>query len=343
VEQVGRLPGGEPGALVRGVARARIGAGTTGPGGAFWVEVTVVPDVGSNERAQELAREYKGLVVSVLQQRGAWQLIDGVQRLTDPSAVADTAGYASYLGAERKLTLLETTDLIRRLELAIGWAREHLAELNVAETIRKDVQEGVDRQQRELLLRQQMAAVRKELRELQGGTDAGDEPADLRSRVESTDLPDHVREAALREVDKLERTSEQFPGTGWIWTWLDTVLEVPWSVRTQDAYDIPVRGRCSMPTTPAWTRSRSGSPSTWRCASGARSAASASSGAGAAAPCSRWSAPQGSARPAWESPWPARWAASSSAWRWAASGTRRRSAVTGGPTSGRCPGGSCGR
>jgi ATP-dependent Lon protease len=115
VEQVGRLPGGEPGALVRGVARARIGAGTTGPGGALWVEVTVVPDVGSNERAQELAREYKGLVVSVLQQRGAWQLIDGVQRLTDPSAVADTAGYASYLGAEQKLSLLETTDLVRRL------------------------------------------------------------------------------------------------------------------------------------------------------------------------------------------------------------------------------------
>jgi ATP-dependent Lon protease len=239
VEQVGRLPGGGPGALVRGVARARIGAGTTGPGGALWVEVTVVPDVGSGERAQELAREYKGLVVSVLQQRGAWQLIDGVQRLTDPSAVADTAGYASYLGAEQKLTLLETTDLVRRLELAIGWAREHLGELDVAESIRKDVQEGMDRQQREFLLRQQMAAVRKELRELQGGTDAGDEPADLRSRVESADLPDHVREAALREVDKLERTSEQSPESGWVRTWLDTVLELPWATRTEDAYDVP--------------------------------------------------------------------------------------------------------
>src|SRR3954453_15562694 len=238
VEQVGRLPGGEPGALVRGVARARIGAGTTGPGGALWVEVTVVPDVGSDERAQELAREYKGLVVSVLQQRGAWQLIDGVQRLTDPSAVADTAGYASYLGAEQKLTLLETIDLVRRLELVIGWAREHLAELDVAETIRKDVQEDMDRQQREFLLRQQMAAVRKELRELQGGADAGDEPADLRSRVESADLPDHVREAALREVDKLERTSEQNPEAGWIRTWLDTVLELPWATTTVDSTDL---------------------------------------------------------------------------------------------------------
>jgi ATP-dependent Lon protease len=239
VEQVGRLPGGGPGALVRGAGRARIGAGSTGPGGALWVDVTELPDEGMGERAQELAREYKGLVVSVLQQRGAWQLIDGVQRLTDPSAVADTAGYAAYLDADQKLTLLETADVVLRLELAIRWAREHLAELDVAETIRKDVQEGMDRQQREFLLRQQLAAVRKELRELQGGGADGDEPADPRSRVEAADLPEHVREAALREVDKLERTSEQSPEAGWVQTWLDTVLELPWSVRTEDAYDVP--------------------------------------------------------------------------------------------------------
>ena len=238
VQQVGQLPGGQPGALIRGMARARIGAGTTGAGGALWVEVDVVPDEGVTDRAHELAREYKSLVVSLLQQRGAWQLIDGVQRLTDPSVIADTAGYAAYLGAEQKLTLLETPDVVRRLELAIGWAREHLAELDVAETIRKDVQEGMDKQQREFLLRQQLAAVRKELRELQGGSADGDEPADLRSRVEAADLPEHVREAALREVDKLERTSDQSPEAGWVQTWLDTVLELPWNVRTEDAYDV---------------------------------------------------------------------------------------------------------
>ncbi len=239
VEQVGRLPGGQPGALVRGTSRARIGAGASGPGGALWVEVTAVPDEGTGERASELAREYRGLVVSVLQARGAWQLVDGVQRLTDPSVVADTAGYASYLTAQQKLTLLETPDVVRRLELAIGWAREHLAELDVAETIRKDVQEGMDRQQREFLLRRQLDAVRRELRELQGGSGGdGEEPADPRARVEAADLPEHVREAALREVDKLERTPDSSPEAGWVQTWLDTVLELPWSTRTEDAYDV---------------------------------------------------------------------------------------------------------
>src|SRR3954452_4226849 len=238
LEQVGRLPGGQPGALVRGLFRARIGAGTSGPGGALWVEVTPLPDENTGARAQELARGYKGLEVSLLQQRGAWQLIDGVQRLTDPSAVADTAGYAAYLDAGQKLTLLETADVGLRLEMAVRWAREHLEELDVAESIRKDVQEGMDRQQREFLLRQQLAAVRKELRELQGSKDDGDESADPRARVEAAELPEHVREAALREVDKLERTSDQNPEAGWIRTWLDTVLELPWGSTTTDSTDL---------------------------------------------------------------------------------------------------------
>ena len=245
IDQVGRLPGGEPGALVRGVARARIGAGTTGDGGALWVDATTVDvtssgdDSSTADRARDLAREYKRLVVSILQQRGAWQLIDGIQRLSDPSTIADTAGYAAYVQEEQKLTLLETPDVVARLELVIAWARDHLAELDVAETIRKDVSDGMERQQREFLLKQQLAAVRKELRELEGnGNGDGDEPADLRTRVEEADLPEAVRTAALREVDKLERTSEQSPEVGWIRTWLDTVLEMPWGVRTDDSYDV---------------------------------------------------------------------------------------------------------
>src|SRR5215470_10469454 len=238
VEQVGRLPSGEAGAVVRGVARVRIGSGTTGPGAALWVEGTVVEETGQGARAAELAKEYKALVIGVLGKRGAWQVIDMFEQLDDPSAIADRAGYASYLTAEQKLTLLETADLVQRLELAIGWTRDHLAELDVAETIRKDVTEGMEKQQKEFLLRQQLAAVRKELNELTGGGKGETEEDDYRKRVEDADLPENVREAALREVDKLERTSDQSPEVGWIRTWLDTILDIPWNERTEDAYDI---------------------------------------------------------------------------------------------------------
>src|SRR5581483_9817970 len=229
VEQVGRLPGGQPGAVVRGTARVRIGSGTTGPGAGLWVEGTVVEETNTGPRADELAQQYKTLVISMLQQRGAWQVIDAIQQLTDASAIADRACYSSYLSATQKLQLLETADLVERLELVVGWAKDQLAEMEVAESIRKDVSEGMEKQQKEFLLRQQLAAVRKELNELTGGGKGETEEDDYRKRVE---------EADLREVDKLERTSDQSPEVGWIRTWLDTILDIPWNERTEDAYDI---------------------------------------------------------------------------------------------------------
>jgi ATP-dependent Lon protease len=236
LEQVGRLPGGQPAAVVRATARVRIGAGTTGPGAALWVQATVLADDATDDTA-DLAREYKSLVTTILQQRGAFQVIDSVTRITDPSTLADTSGWAPYLTNEQKLEILETTDIAARLRRLIGWSREHVAELDVAETIRKDVSEGMERQQREFLLRQQLRAVQKELRELSGEPET--EEQDYRARVESAELPDAVRTAALKEVDRLERTSDQSPEVGWIRTWLDTLLELPWNTRTPDSFDIP--------------------------------------------------------------------------------------------------------
>ncbi len=251
VEQIGRLPGGEQAAVVRGTSRVRIGTATTGPGAALWVEGTVLdetaPDetapnktapnkTAPNERAQELAREYRALMITILQRRGAWQVIDSVRQVDEPGALADLAGYASYLTKEQRLWLLETPDVAQRLERLIGWAQEQIAELEVAETINKDVKEGMERQQREFLLRQQLAAIRKELAELDGKP--ATEEQDYRAQVEAAELPEHVRKAALTEVDKLERTAEASPEVGWIRTWLDTVLAMPWNSRTDDSFDI---------------------------------------------------------------------------------------------------------
>jgi ATP-dependent Lon protease len=239
IEQVGRLSDGDPGAVVRGVARVRIGAGTTGPGAALWVRGTRIEEPAPAEAPGTLAdlvREYKALATSWLRKRGAWQVVDRVQQIDDVSQLADNAGYSGFLTTRQRVELLETTDPVARLRLATGWLRDHLAEQDVAETIRKDVQEGMEKQQREFLLRQQLRAVRKELAELNG--DPEDETDDYRARVEAADLPEHVRTAALKEVDKLERAGDQGPEAGWLRTWLDTVLELPWNVTTEDAYDI---------------------------------------------------------------------------------------------------------
>ena len=236
VEQVGRLPGGEQAAVVRGTSRVRIGTGTTGPGAALWVEATVLDEVAADDRTRELAREYRALVITILQRRGAWQVIDSVRQVDEPGALADLAGYAPYLTKAQKLWLLETPDVVARLEKLVAWTHEQIAELDVAETINKDVKEGMERQQREFLLRQQLAAIRKELAELDGKPASEEE--DYRARVETAELPEHVRKAALTEVGKLERTAEASPEVGWIRTWLDTVLDMPWNARTEDSFDI---------------------------------------------------------------------------------------------------------
>ncbi|MEU1842918.1 endopeptidase La [Micromonospora sediminicola] len=233
IEKVGRLPSGEPAAVVRGLARARIGSGVPGPGAALWVEATALDEPVPAGRARELAREYRALMTSVLQQRGAWQVIDAMERMTDLSELADSAGYAPWLSLAQKTELLAAPDVTARLELLVGWVKEHLAEQEVTEQITSDVREGLEKSQREFLLRQQLAAIRKEL-----GEDEPDGSADYRSRVESADLPEKVREAALREVGKLERASDASPEAGWIRTWLDTVLEMPWNTRTEDNTDL---------------------------------------------------------------------------------------------------------
>ena len=240
VEQVGRLADGDPGALVRGLRRARVGAGTTGPGRALWVEVGPVDEPLPSPlpgAVTELVREYKALATGWLRKRGAWQVVDRVTGIEEVGQLADNAGYFPFLTVEQRAALLATTDPVERLRQATRWLADHLAEEEVSESIAKDVQDGVERQQREFLLRRQLEAVRKELAELNGDdADAGEDP---RARVEAADLPERVREAALKEVEKLERASENSPEAGWLRTWLDTVLELPWQVRTEDAYDIP--------------------------------------------------------------------------------------------------------
>ena len=231
--QVGRIAGGGTAAVVRGERRAHIGAGASGPGAALWVEVAEVPDVQASDEVKTLAAEYKKLLLAMLQRREAWQIVDHVNSLTDPSALADTSGYASYLTDVQKRQLLETADVAERLRVLIDWTSEHLAEVEVNDKIADDVREGMEKTQKEFLLRQQLAAIRKELGE--GEPDGSD---DYRARVEAADLPDKAREAALREVGKLERASDQSPESGWIRTWLDTVLDLPWNVRSEDSTDL---------------------------------------------------------------------------------------------------------
>jgi ATP-dependent Lon protease len=185
------------------------------------------------ERAGELAREYRLVIESILERRGAGRFAELLQGVSDPGAIADTAGYWPELALERKVELLETLDVEERLAKAVAWVRELLAELELKERIRTDVAEGMEKTQREFLLRQQLAAIRKELGET--SPDGGD---DYRSKLEALNAPEAVRAAIEKEIDRLERTNEQSPEGGWIRTWLDTMFELPWGAQSDDRLDV---------------------------------------------------------------------------------------------------------
>ena len=234
VETAGELPSGLRAVVVRGVQRARVGVGVPGTGSALWVQVEPVNDPVPSERAIELAREYRAVVENVLEYRGAGQIAEALRGITDPSAMADTAGYSPDLSFEQKVEILEEVDVEARLTLVLAWQREVLADLALRDRIRNDVTEGMEKTQREFLLRQQLAAIRKELGE--GDGDEADER--YRAWLAETDAPEAVKSAVERELGRLERTSEQSPEHGWIRTWLDTVVELPWGVRSDDRLQV---------------------------------------------------------------------------------------------------------
>jgi ATP-dependent Lon protease len=237
VMEEGDLPGGLPAMVVRGDARAVIGTGVPGTGEALWVEAELLSEPESTTAANELAREYRAVLENILHSRGAGRMAAQLREISEPSRLADISGYSPDLSLNQKVQVLETLDVEERLRLVLGWARDTLADLALRERIKTDVEEGMEKTQREFLLRRQLEAIRKELGELSGKSQ-DDDPDDYRAKLAERDLPEHVRAAVEREVDKLERTSDQSPETGWIRTWLDTVLEVPWGVESEDRHDI---------------------------------------------------------------------------------------------------------
>jgi ATP-dependent Lon protease len=237
-EQI-RLPGGGRAVALSGEHRALIGAAQTGSGGELRVEIDERPDeTPVDKRTRELEREYRATVEEILELRGDDGRIAAFLRaIAEPGALADSAGYSPTISYEQKVELLRALDVTERLELAIKLQRESLAELQVRKRIREDVQEGAEKQQREYFLRKQMESIRKELDE-----DDASVVEEYRTKIEEAQMPEDVNEQALKELGRLERMGEQTGESSMIRTYLDWLIAVPWSKRSDEHLD-PVAAR----------------------------------------------------------------------------------------------------
>ncbi|HEX3332141.1 MAG TPA: endopeptidase La [Gaiellales bacterium] len=234
-----RLPGRIRAVSLSGLHRGIAGAANGDPQGRLWVEVEERPDeTPPPSRTRELEREYRAVVEEILELRGDDGRVSAfVRSITDPGALADTSGYAPDFTYEQKVELLQTIDVVERLELALRMQRDRLAELQVRRRIRDDVESGAQKQQRDYFLRKQMDSIRKEL-----GDDDASVAEEYRAKIDEAGMPDEVREQAEREVARLERMGESTGESSMIRTYLDWLIAVPWSKRSDERLD-PVHAR----------------------------------------------------------------------------------------------------
>ena len=238
VEKI-RMPGGGNAVLLNGTSRGIPGQAQTDTRGNLQVEVEVhTDDTPPPSRVQQLEREYRAVVEEILDLRGADDRVRAfVRAITEPGALADTSGYAPDLTFAQKVQILETLDVVDRLELSLRFQHERLAELQLRKRIREDVDSGTQKQQREYLLRKQMESIRKEL-----GDDNGSVVDEYRAKIEDAGMPDDVKAQAERELGRLDRMGEQSPESSMIRTYLDWLIAVPWSQRSEEKLD-PVNAR----------------------------------------------------------------------------------------------------
>jgi ATP-dependent Lon protease len=229
-----RLPGGGRAFELQGLHRGVAGAAQTMPDGRLFVEVDErTDDVPVDGKTRNLEREYRAVVEEILEVRGDDGRISAFLRsISEPGTLADTSGYSPDLSYDQKVKLLQTLDVTERLELALGYQRERLAELQVRKRIREDVESGAEKQQRDYFLRKQMESIRKELNE-----DDASIVEEYRTKIEEAGMPEHAREQAEKELGRLERMGEQSAESSVIRTYLDTILSVPWNERSEEKLD----------------------------------------------------------------------------------------------------------
>ena len=219
--------------VVSGESRARVGAGSVDEAGALWVEADESPEVDIvDEALDELVAEYRAVVTAVLENRGLGRVAERLLSMDNPSQLADLAVYSPDLSLEQKVQLLEALDIRHRLGMLIEWMREVLADQELRRKVREDASESIEKSQRDYILRQQLEAIKKELGE------EGDVTDEYRTKLNELDLPEAVGEAISKEIDRLERMSEQSPEHSWIRTWLDTMFDIPWDQTSEDRLDL---------------------------------------------------------------------------------------------------------
>ncbi len=239
IAQVQRFPGGLQ-LLLEGEKRATALHYSDSAGGYLEAVVTPLADQGplnvEDAAFQGLFREVSEKAADLGRHRGVpEEIIERfIRAVEEPSALSDHVAYYMELGASDKQELLETTSVELRLRRILVHLYRQIAMLEAQEHIRSKVQEELGERQREIYLREQLKAIRREL----GEEDSDAEVEELRERLEDLELPEEAREEVNRELRRLERVNRESAEAQVIRTYLEWIADLPWNRRSEDRLDI---------------------------------------------------------------------------------------------------------
>ncbi len=231
-----RIPDGSAQIIVQGAQRVKI----TGyqPESRFF-RVTFEPiaeELGDPVEREAQLRNVKALFERYVDNGGSIlpELAMTAKNTDDPAHFSDLVASSPDLTLEQRQHLLETRNVIERLRFLGVFLAKQNEILELKQKIQSEVQQTLDKTQREYILREQMKAIQKEL----GDDDQGSEVRELREKIEAAGMPDPVKEKALKELGRLEKIPQASPETGVIRTYVDWLVSLPWKVAANDDWDI---------------------------------------------------------------------------------------------------------
>ena len=198
-----------------------------------------IPDVSTRTpevEARFLHLQRQALESVELLPQAPQELVGAIQNIAEPGALADLAVSYMDIKPEEKQEILETVDVSARMDKVSHLLAQRLEVLRLSAEISKQTKAALDERQREVLLREQMAAIQKQLGEGEEGKAA--ELAELEKKIAAAGMPKDVEDQALKELRRLHRMPEAQGEYGMVRTYLDWLIELPWKLEDETPIDI---------------------------------------------------------------------------------------------------------
>ncbi|WP_020153791.1 endopeptidase La [Caldibacillus debilis] len=237
VKQMLKLPNGTIRVLVEGLKRGKIERFLK-TDRYFEVEITTYENEGGHDLEEEaLVRtvlDYFEQYIR-LSKKISFETFTSIQDIDEPGRMADLIASHMPLKLKEKQELLETFDVKERLQRLVNILHNEKEVIQLERKIGQRVKKAMERTQKEYYLREQMKAIQKELGEKEGKFG---EVEELREKIMKADMPEHVLNTALRELDRYEKMPSTSAESSVIRTYIDWLISLPWKKMTKDDLDL---------------------------------------------------------------------------------------------------------